>query len=178
MKKILPIALLFILSLSRTGQSQDTSLIVPPGCTKLPSGIVLCPKKESLKLMSEEKKVEKDPRTRLGYIQYDPWTYLGSSTSQHLYIRDVKHRSAWLKWVPKKTAPRSKLMPSTAAYRVQFATADCETERLSVESTRFYNSHDVLVPSRRVAAYSMLYEPQYPGTIGAGIVKLLCNSGF
>jgi hypothetical protein len=110
----------------------------------------------------------------------DPWVYIGYSTSENVYYRNLRFRSgggveAWLKWIPKKPALKNGRIEAWA-YRLQLATIDCDDRRMTLEGTVMYSKTGKVVNSMFAGLFGNGYRtPVVPGSIGEVIWRELCR---
>ncbi len=166
----------------------------PEGCTKLPSGIILCPSPKTtpdplgdyLKKLetridnTREKMANEVPADRRPDASWTYLTYTSNPNRTDIYYRDLKHRGdyaeAWLRWVPSKplsTVAKSPLR--NVAYYLQFATVDCERARITLESTILYDKRDRQIPSVFKGLMSSFNEPILRDSVGESIETELCR---
>lgn len=117
-------------------------------------------------------------------VNSNPWNLIGDSLSpkKRIYYRDgIKTRygraETWLKFVmlsplkmPKKAAALNR-----TAYYLQYATADCEGERLTLESAIFYDRANRQIEFAYNFFMTTFAEPVLPGSVGEMIWYKLCE---
>ena len=78
-------------------------------------------------------------------------------------------RQAWVKFTFHKTADR------WDKEEMRLTSVNCEDETSLVLSSTDYFPHDVVGDTARVEDYDFYYQPSPPDTVGAAVIKFICN---
>lgn len=127
-----------------------------------------------------------DEPVQLVYVRpkRDAWTFIGSSTGsprKDLYYRDYSYKhgrgQAWLKWViksPIRTTAKTKSVRNLSYY-LQFASADCEDKRITLEQATLYDKRNRQILMGFGFAFTTFSEKVLPGSIGEMIWYKFCH---